>query len=141
MVSEIQNLLAEVPLTLRLLFGQHKKSRDRFKSLDPSEDSFHSVDPQLAAICTSNSYDLPVYGNDRDLYQIRSMLPFFERRLLILASWLKAKRSRTWRELWRDRRDSAQWWTFWTVLVFGSLGICLNVLGVVLQAVQVWKAF
>ena len=39
--------------------------------------------------------------------------------------------------LWKDRRDYNSFYTFWAVLAFGSLGVLLGVMQVVLSAFQV----
>jgi len=39
--------------------------------------------------------------------------------------------------LWDDKRDSASWFTFWAVLIFGGIAIILAFVQVILQIVQV----
>ena len=38
--------------------------------------------------------------------------------------------------MWFDKRDSASWMTFWTVLIIGSLGLLLSFIQTVLQILQ-----
>ena len=44
-------------------------------------------------------------------------------------------------ELWRDKPDSAQCFTFWAVLMFSGAGIIHSLLQVILAIVQVaWRS-
>lgn len=42
----------------------------------------------------------------------------------------------TFAQLWYDRRDSRQWYTFWTVTLFGMLAVCLGIAYVLFAALQ-----
>lgn len=43
--------------------------------------------------------------------------------------------------LWKDKRDSLQWYTFWAVLVVGSLSIFLTFASLAVSTAQTVAAF
>ena len=45
------------------------------------------------------------------------------------------------RQLWYDRRQTHQWFTFWAVLLAGGVSTLLCLVQIVLGATQVWIAF
>jgi hypothetical protein len=61
----------------------------------------------------------------------------YKNRIAAIHRHLSLRKPRTWKELWQDKRDSAQWHTFWLVLIVGTIGILLTGMQVVLQIVQV----
>jgi len=44
------------------------------------------------------------------------------------------------RGLWRDTRDSLQWYTFWAVAVIGAISLLLGFVQMVLGAVQAYAS-
>jgi hypothetical protein len=71
------------------------------------------------------------------MWNLKHDFPVLRSRLSALAFEMSTRRPRTWLELWRDKRDSAQWATFWAVIIFGAVSLLLSVVQVVLQAIQV----
>ena len=49
-------------------------------------------------------------------------------RLRALDAYMQRWKPRGLRGLWRDHRDSYQWWTLWTVIVLGGVGLMVSVL-------------
>jgi hypothetical protein len=45
------------------------------------------------------------------------------------------------RGLWGDRRDSSQWFTFWAVVILGSLSMVVTSLGLIVSIVQTVGTF
>ncbi len=72
---------------------------------------------------------------DQEVYDMTQDFPVLRNRIVSLHMHLSEAKPRTWTELWRDKRDSAQWLT-WAVIIFGGLGIILALLQVILQAAQ-----
>ncbi|KAF4238261.1 hypothetical protein CNMCM6457_010282 [Aspergillus fumigatiaffinis] len=135
--SEVGCLLNEILLSYRLLFGQTKKSRALFRSLDPFRNVPRAVaDPLLPVLCGKRSCHglLPL---DTTEYYLPRDFPVLRYRLSVLQDHLARATPRKWVQLWHDNRDSAHWLTFWAVIVFGALGTLLALLQVILQAVQV----
>lgn len=61
----------------------------------------------------------------------------FGDRLLVLKTLLKPNGIRG---LWKDKRDSLQWYTFWAVVCLGCFGAIVAVLQLALSAVQAWAS-
>lgn len=53
-----------------------------------------------------------------------------------LAGFMAEKKPRSLKDMWLDKRDSASWMTFWTVLIMGSLGLLLSFIQTVFQILQ-----
>lgn len=136
--DEVDQTLREVLLSYRLLFGQNKKARKIFRRLEPFGNvPKDEIDPLLAQLCgRKQSPLLEGQFKERHTYDLIHDLPVLRSRLAVLQQHLTNQKPRAWRDLWHDKRDSAQWFTFWAVVIIGGLGIFLGFLQVVLQAVQ-----
>ncbi len=51
--------------------------------------------------------------------------PYFGDRLRQLKTYMDMQKPRTFRQMWKDSRDSTSWWTFWAVLFFGGASVFL----------------
>ena len=136
--DEVNDLLQETLLSYRLLFGQKKSARRYFRELRPFEGLPSDLqDKSLMTICGKKRPHLSYSVNEREVYDLSQDFPVLRSRIVVLIQHLASKRPRTWKELWRDKRDSANWYTFWAVLVIGGLGVLLGFVQVVLQIAQV----
>jgi len=158
----IPSLYREVLLSYRLLFGQSSHSRAlSLKLLDQLEKSSGDIDPFLATICSTpitrfrflrrftkskiptellptSNLDLDNFLLESDTYSSRDDFPYFGPRLLAVQQFnLRQQPSRV-RDLWRDRRNPLQWYTFWAVLWVGGITVVLSILQLVAAAVQVY---
>ena len=134
---DIAEMLQEILLSYRLLFGQNKKSRRLFKSLRGStSDPSITSDPLLSLLCCKKNAHPSTVSVERASYRLRRDFPILRSRLAILQQHLLNTKPRTWKEIWMDKRDSPQWYTFWTVLIFGLVALVLALIQVILQAVQ-----
>ena len=134
--EDITRILKETLMSYRLLFGQKKHARQFYRTLEPFAGTPETGwDHLLQSLCGHKSFRLNTHSLDKDDYDLRQDFPVFRSRISRLHKALSAKRPRSWREIWRDRRDSAGWYTFWTVLVFGAVSILLSFFQVVLQVV------
>ena len=75
-------------------------------------------------------------SHDKDLYNLRQDFPTMRSRIPRLHKILSARKPRSRGELWRDKRDSAGWDTYCTVLIFVAVTILLSFLQVVLRMAQ-----
>ncbi|KAI9841902.1 MAG: hypothetical protein M1837_000288 [Sclerophora amabilis] len=136
--DEVSQFLREVLLSYRLLFGQSKMSRNMFRTLHP----FCNVkreghDHLLARLCGRKRVeDDFTHIVERDSYRLNRDFPILRSKIVVLHRQLSNMKPRGLRQLWRDTRDSVQWFTFWAVLVIGGLGVVLSVIQVGLQAAQ-----
>ncbi|KFY31936.1 hypothetical protein V493_00663 [Pseudogymnoascus sp. VKM F-4281 (FW-2241)] len=136
--GDITQMLQETILSYRLLFGQHKASRKLFQNLKPFENIPEGGrDLFLKQLCGKKCYPTDSNGLERESYDLPRDFPILRSRLVALLCHLSAKKPRTWKELWEDKRDSASWLTFWAVAVIGGLGLILALLQTILQIVQV----
>ena len=134
--SDVKDLLRETILSYRFLFGQHPQSRQLYKRLVPFGSAFEAAqDSLLHELCGQKTCELTEM-EERDDYDLRHDFPLYYSRLMRLRRLLTNSKARTWAQLWRDKRDSAQWLTFWLLLIFGGLGVIFGFLQVVLQIVQ-----
>ncbi len=90
----------------------------------------------LQQLCSTKDYQFPELFKERDFYRLKRDFPILRSRLAILSQQMSNMKPRGWKELWKDKRDSAHWLTFWAVIFIGGAGILLAVIQVLLQAVQ-----
>ena len=143
--DEINQLLAEILLSYRVLFGQTRKSRTFFRSTanpftkkSASRDNIR--DPFLLALCGTKTPGHSILNGlvEKDTYYLPRDFPILRYRISVLQRHLSSTAPRTWVQLWRDNRDSASWLTFWAVIIFGAFGCFTSFLQVVLQFVQLF---
>ena len=136
-VDEITDLLQEILLSFRLLFGQDKSSRKHFRETHPFDGTPENCrDEVLMSLCGRKQCSTDYRLRERDIYDLQHDFPILRSRIAVLMNHFSNIRPRTWRELWDDKRDSASWYTFWLVLIIGGVGILLAFLQVVFQIVQ-----
>lgn len=134
---DVTQLLHEIILSYRLLFGQDKKSRRIFQSMEPFKgEPSEAHDFLLAQLCGSKTITLPILCKEQEFYRLSRDFPILRSRIASLLQQMTNLKPRGWKEIWNDKRDSVQWYTFWAVMVFGGSGIALAFIQVVLQAAQ-----
>ncbi|KAI1407009.1 hypothetical protein F5Y13DRAFT_195811 [Hypoxylon sp. FL1857] len=139
--QDVTELLQEIILSYRLLFGKHLKSRKLFRKLHPFKHvPFDGRDDFLSKVCGENELDPSLGIGERDNYELARDFPHLRARLVRLSAYLDERKPRSWKELWLDNRDSASWLTFWAVIIIGGIGLILAFLQVVLQIVQLAMA-
>lgn len=139
--NEITEFLREVLLSYRLLFGQSKAGRQHFRRT-VSAQVFEDIprqgqDPLLALMCGRKSIDFSGQGKERQNYRLARDFAMLRCRIAVLQQQLATSKPRGWKELWRDKRDSAQWVTFWAVIIIGGLGLLLSLMQVILAIMQI----
>lgn len=135
--EDITELLQEILLSYRLIFGQSRRSRTLFRRLRPfARIPNEGHDPFLSLVCSSKKFQCPIALTEREQYDLAGDFPHLRSRLLQLNSYASSKKPRTIRQLWQDKRDSTAWLAFWSVLIFGSLSILLTVIQTVFQILQ-----
>ncbi|KAJ6076673.1 hypothetical protein N7499_008654 [Penicillium canescens] len=151
------SLEQEIILSYRLLFGQDNKSRKvareeicRLKNSHAKQ----NVDDMLSDLCerkykygslwwktydkTLQSYPSEIwpitcrtmegYLQQSDVYSARDDFPRLGPRLIKLQQFSLRQRPSKLTDLWRDRRNPLQWYTFWAVLLVGGLANMLAAL-------------
>ena len=135
--EDITEILRETLLSYRLLFGQNKDSRQCFHFLKPHYDAIgEGADKILIALCSKKKFTLPPGIRQSEIYDLRKDFPILRYKIALLSQRLSRNRPRTWKQMWNDRRDSPNWYTFWALLVFGGTGIMLAFFQLVLQIIE-----
>lgn len=137
--DDISQLLREVLLSYRLLFGQSGPSRKLFRHCFTHSDIRPcEMDPLLPLLCTNAqlpyiSSDIPP---DRSIYFSARDFPVYSERIELITKELRDVRPKSLADLVRDKRDTLQYWTFWLVAIIGVLGLLLSLVQIILQGVQ-----
>jgi len=80
--------------------------------------------------------DSPEFG----VYSAARDFPIFGSRLLALQKHNQRQQPSRVRDLWRDRRNPLQWYTFWAVIVVGGLTVILAILQLAVSVAQLYYA-
>ena len=96
-------------------------------------------DELLLHLCTSKTFRDHSICQERELYRLSRDFPVLRQRIAVLQAHLMNLKPRGWREIWKDRRDSVQWYTFWAVIAFGGVSVFLGVLQTIFAAIQAFS--
>ncbi len=154
----LNQYLQEVLLSYRVLFGQSRSSRKLFLNREKCSAATtsvpHLLDPLLHVLCgkrdaksiRSSSSLWPDTCEDsngelleQDVYDAALDFRLLGDRLLTLQAFNTRQRPSRIRDLWRDRRDPLQWYTFWLVLIIGGLSVLLSMMQCGLTAAQLYS--
>jgi hypothetical protein len=91
-----------------------------------------------STIFPSSALDLDDQLQESETDSAHDDFAVFGPRLLILQRYNMRQQPSKVKDLWRDRRNPLQWYTFWAVLWIGGAGIVLAVLQVLVGIVQVY---
>lgn len=141
-------------MSYRLLFGQSQSARKLAKTslrMLEEKDAIE-YDPLLDLLCAqprnSQIRTLPVSLwpvscrsfehtlQEESAYNSQDDFPMFGQRLAKLQEFNLRQQPNKLRDLWRDRRNPLQWYTFWAVLVFGSCSLLLTLLQLMIAVAQ-----
>jgi hypothetical protein len=108
-----------------------------FRALTPFE-LIHKEgeDGLLNELCGRNRCKVWAKRPDKEIYNLQHDFPILRSRIATLNYHLSSRKPRTWKDLWRDKRDLAQCFIFWAVLIIGGFGLLFSFIQVVLQMVQ-----
>jgi hypothetical protein len=70
-----------------------------------------------------------------------AQFPVFETRLRQLQHYMGSQKPRGLRQLWKDNRDSLNYYTFWGVIVFGLLSVFLAFFSLAVSVAQTVASF
>ena len=136
--ADVNDMLMEVLLSYRLLFGQSKQGRRAFSKIRLSERGpCKQQDPTLLELCTRKECMPALKERERETYLLQRDFPILRGKLAVIHDFSSERRPKTWKQLWRDKRDSGQWYTFWAVFIVGGVGVLLAFVQVVLQIIQI----
>ena len=130
-------------LSYRLLFAQDKKSRRLFSRLCRDLKKQNQYDPFFDDLCTAKLQTLEKrYPKLRGKLDPRGSVFYaseFEclgSRLLKLQQFGERHKPRKLLDLYKDKRDSEKYFTFWAVIWIGGATIVLGIMQVLLSAAQ-----
>ncbi|KAI1123464.1 hypothetical protein F5Y10DRAFT_286015 [Nemania abortiva] len=135
--ESVAELLHEILLSYRVIFGQNRRSRAVFRKLRP----FASVpkqgrDQSLAEFCGKKRLKNPFAPIEQEEYDLAIDFPHLRSRIAQLSGHVSSKKPRSVRRLWKDRRDSPSWLAYWSALTFGLMGLLLVLIQTVFQILQ-----
>jgi hypothetical protein len=154
----LDRYLREVLLSYCILFGQSRSSRKLFSRKEKYRAAMtgspHTLDPLLNALCGPRnmrgirSLSSNLWPNtcqnlkgellEQDVYDAALDFRLLGDRLLTLQAFNMRQRPSRIRDLWRDRRDPLQWYTFWLVLFLGGFSLIFSILQCGLGAAQLY---
>jgi hypothetical protein len=67
--------------------------------------------------------------------------PVFETRLRQLRHYMDSQKPRGFRQLWHDKRDSLNYYTFWGVIIFGGVSVFLAFFSLAVSVAQTVASF
>ena len=70
-----------------------------------------------------------------------SQFPIYADRLRELRTYMDSQQPTGLRALWKDRRNSNTYYTFWFVTIFGTLSVFLATCALAVSIAQTWAAF
>jgi hypothetical protein len=70
-----------------------------------------------------------------------AQFPIFETRLRELRHYMDSRKPRGLSQLWKDNRDSLNYYTFWGVIILGGLGVFLAICSLAVSVAQTVAAF
>jgi len=70
-----------------------------------------------------------------------SQFPLFETRLRQLRNYMDNEKPRGFRQLWKDNRDSLNYYTFWGVIILGGLSVALALFSLAVSVAQTVASF
>ena len=85
--------------------------------------------------------DFEGYLLEQEVYSASTDFPVLGSRLLALQAFNLRQQPSRMRDLWRDRRNPLQWYTFWAVLVIGGLTIIITLLQFFVALAQLGVTF
>jgi len=143
----------EVLMSYRLLFGQtrgaQRLARAALKELREQEGEYDSLlDLLCTRPCDKTVLNLPLSlwpvtcrsheGSlqEESTYSSQDDFPLFGQRLTKLQEFSLRQQPSRLRDLWRDRRNPLQWYTFWAVLVIGGFSSLVTFLQLLVSTAQ-----
>ncbi|QRD81572.1 hypothetical protein F9C07_1185037 [Aspergillus flavus] len=136
--EDVTSFLYEVLLSYRLLFGLSAKGRQFYHSICPFSDlPPDQHDPLLGELCGSRTLTTVSMDHHEDVFSLVSDFPILHDRFEALQTHLACQKARGLIQLWRDKRSTEAWYTFWAVVLIGGVGLFLSFVQTVLQIMQV----
>lgn len=128
--------LLPVPQWLRVCYGGENGTLPNRTAKDMS----YFLQPKRARV-SDIEFHLAEANNRLPPTQLFAKYVIWGDRLRQLKAYMDGQKPGGIRGLWVDKRDSSQWFTFWAVVIFGSIGLLLSFLGLIVGIVQAVGTF
>jgi hypothetical protein len=136
--EKLKDLMREILLSLYVIYGQTPKSQQSFNGDDvfPGVESGQR-DSLLQEICRGQWKFRSFRQRPKRIYNIRTDFPILGAKILFITNQARLQEPTNLVQLWRDQRNTLQWWTFWAVITFGAIGTILAIIQTILAGLQV----
>jgi hypothetical protein len=135
------DLMSEIILSIFMIFGQNVKARHALQQHKPLQKSLHSTgDPVLQSICEGTWPSKDIGRQSKAVYHLPTDFPLTGAKLEYLRQFMAEQEPKGIRQLWKDKRNSLQWYTLWAVVIIGGIGIALAFVQIALGSMQVYYA-
>lgn len=134
----------EILLSYKILFASNRRARNIWRQKERKKASQAAGgfnDPLLDDLCGFND---TLTRENRPSYSATSDFPVLAQRWKRIQDDIVRQQPNRLSVLWTDDRDPLRWYTFWAVLVIGSLGLLLAIFQCVtslMQTVYTIKAY
>jgi hypothetical protein len=146
-------------LSYRILFGQSKPARKLYQATEGNRvfEKAGQNDPLLDILCglkfgkqlralptnlwPDSCRSFEGHLLEQEVYSASIDFPVLGSRLLALQAFNLRQQPSRMRDLWQDRRNPLQWYTFWAVLVIGGLTVIIAILQLLVALAQLGVAF
>lgn len=111
------------------------------------DDTYHTACAEIKALHLGSNPDRPDRYRRTQNAALNKIsiafaeFPVLEPRLRQLRHYMDTQKPRGIRQLWRDNRDSSNYYTFWLVVGFGLLSVTLAMFSLAVSAAQTWASF
>jgi hypothetical protein len=133
--------MKEILRSYHLLFRENKNARKLYSQTERRNAAFHDAafpDPVLDRVCGHGDPGSiwQSWKPAREAFHPEAHFPILRHRLEAIQNYMDGIEPRRLFSIWRDRRDLRLWVTIWVVLLFGFIGIVLNIFSIALSAAQ-----
>ena len=141
--DRLRGLMWEMMLSIHAIFGQGARSRHRFDDKAAfSGVPYQRRDVMLKRLCSEAwlfaHQDGHAYQPKR-VYQLSAGdFPILGPKLAYLSREMARRQPKSLWQLWRDQRNTLQWWTLWLVVIFGVVATVAMVVQTVLSGMQLY---
>jgi hypothetical protein len=156
----LKEMMQEILLSYRVIFGQSRASRKMYRSRQKAlardagytdhlldtlcgealGKQIRALSPELWPCSCLDGIGKDASLLEQSVYNTVIDFPIFGMRLKELEQFSARQSPSVLKDLWTDRRDPLQWYTFWAVLWFGGLSVLLSVAQTALAASQLYYA-
>lgn len=133
--------MCEILLSIYIIFGQVEKAR-RFYSPNKVFTGTHrnEHDNLLSMLCGGNWPFLYSTNGPRSsgIYYLSRDFPMMQSKLDFLNTVIQHKEPRSFSQLWKDKRNTHQWYTFWAIIFYGTLGLVIALAQLAVAVIQLY---